>query len=119
MKIAICAEDNTESANASKRYARSEYFAIHDQKTEAFTFVKNEAKNESSGAGNMATKILGDFDVDVLLAPKVGPKAFDMLKAFGIAVYQYDYPAKIENVLKGYLEGRLSEIAGATGKGHA
>lgn len=115
MKIAICAEGNTESAGASKRYARSDYFAVYDQKVSQFTFVENKAKRESSGAGNRATKILGDLGVDVLLAPKVGPKAFDMLKAFGIAAYQYDSHASVKDVLDRYLEGRLSLIS----EGHA
>jgi|GEM_PF-231313 len=118
LKIAICADSNILDGMGSKRYARSDYFAIYDEKTLQFTFIKNEAKKESSGAGNKATKILGDHGVHVLLAPKVGPKAFDMLKAFDIEVYQYETPAKIKDILDGYIKGRFPEITQASAQGH-
>ncbi|MFW5841824.1 MAG: NifB/NifX family molybdenum-iron cluster-binding protein [Bacillota bacterium] len=116
--IAICATDNTKDSLVSPRYARSNYFAIYNTSTSAYTFVENDAKKEASGASNKATKILGTHHVDVLLAPKVGPKAFDILNAFNIKVYQYEGHERIEEALNAYLEGRYHAITDANAKGH-
>lgn len=118
MKIAICAQSDHEEAQASTRYARSDCFAIYDTDTHAYDFLENEAKRESSGAGNKATKILGEKGVQVLLAPKVGPKAFDMLDAFGIEVFHYVSPETVNDALKAYLEGRLSKVTESSKEGH-
>ncbi|MFW6285122.1 MAG: NifB/NifX family molybdenum-iron cluster-binding protein [Bacillota bacterium] len=119
MKIAVCATSDHEEAQASSRYARSDYFAIYDTDTKAYEFLENEAKRESSGAANKATKILGDRGASVLLAPKVGPKAFEMLDAFDIEVYQYDAAMTVNAALESYFEERLLKITAASKEGHA
>ncbi|MFW6298529.1 MAG: NifB/NifX family molybdenum-iron cluster-binding protein [Bacillota bacterium] len=118
MKIAICAESNHEEAQASNRYARSDYFAIYDTDRKTYDFFENEAKRESSGAGNKATKILGDRGTRVLLAPKVGPQAFEMLDAFEIEVYQYDAAMTVNDALEAYFEGRLLKVTESSEEGH-
>lgn len=119
MKIAICADDNHASANVSKRYARSNYFAIYDDHTKELKFVVNNAKEESSGAGNKATKILGELGVGILLAPKTGPKAFDMLEAFDIETYQYAENSSVSETLTRYYEGLFPRITHSEASGHS
>lgn len=120
MKIAICADDKYISSNVSTRYARSNYFAIYDESKETLSFIVNNAKKESSGAGNMATKTLGNLGVDVLLAPNAGPNAFDMLEAFDIKVYQYTQNTSVGETLKNYHDGLLTKIThGDASKPHS
>ena len=116
-KIAICANDQNEESKASSRFARCEYYSIYDHRTLKFSFVSNIAKEEMSGAGNKAAKILSDLGVEIVLVPEIGPKAFDTLKAFDIDVFQYSGELSVRDTLYKYFEDQLKEITAPSKKG--
>lgn len=116
-KIAIASSEKQPNALASNRFARCECFAIYDRHSDSFDCYDNFAKGEASGAGNKAAKILGDLNVDVVLVPEVGPKAFDMLHAFDIDVYKYEKNQTVKDVLKSFLNQELKRVTGPSTKG--
>ncbi len=118
MKIAISSNGNTEQSTVSDRFARAEYFIIYDHDTLKFNAVLNPAKNEGSGAGGKAVKILADLGVDVALVPELGPKALDALRAFEIKSYQYPREKNVREVLYMYFEKKLPDLLISTVKGH-
>lgn len=117
-KIAIAAQSQDFNDTAAKRFARCEWFAIYNHDRLTYTFHKNEAKQEASGAGNKAAKILADLDVASVLVPEIGPKAFDILDAFDITVYRYEKSHTIKDALYAYYEGKLLQITHPTKQGH-
>lgn len=117
MKIAICSTGDTKESVVAKRFARCEFFMIYDHDTLESTFVKNKAKNEASGAGGKVSKNLADLDVEVVLVPQLGPKAYDALKAFEIEAYEYNHNVSAHKALYDYFAKEYSEVTEAKGKG--
>ena len=118
MKIAICADTSDFEGKVADRFARCDYYAIYDHEKLHYEFLENKAKNESSGAGNKAAKILADLDVDCVLVPEIGPKAFDILNAFDIKAYRYQKNKTIRNVLYEYFDKQLALIDTPKPKGN-
>lgn len=118
MKIGICASDHKPESLVSGRFARANYFAVYDSETLRFSFFDNTAKDEGSGAGGKAVKVLGDLDIDIVLVPELGPKAIETLKAFDIKSYQYKQGKTVREALYEYFEKKLPQMldASVTGK---
>jgi len=117
MKIAICSESNSPESIVADRFARAEYYGVYNSDDLLFTFFDNPAKNEGSGAGGKAVKVLGDLNVDIVLVPELGPKAIEALKAFDIKSFQYKQGETVRAALYSYFEKKLPEMLDATVKG--
>lgn len=117
MKIAICASNNNPESLVAGRFARAPFFGIYDSELLEFSFVNNAAKEEGSGAGAVAVKILSDLEVEIVLVPELGPKAIDALKAFEIKSFQYKQGKTVREALYSYFEKQLPEMLDATVKG--
>lgn len=117
MKIAISSKKNTEHSIVSDRFARCEYFIIYNHDTLKFTSVVNTAKNEGSGAGGKAVKVLGNLNIDIVLVPELGPKALEAIQAFDMKSYQYPREKTVREVLYLYYEKKLPELLISTSKG--
>ncbi|KFZ25594.1 MAG: Dinitrogenase iron-molybdenum cofactor [Candidatus Izimaplasma bacterium HR2] len=117
MKIGICASDHTPESLVANRFARAPYFAVYNSETLDFAFFNNTAKDEGSGAGGKAVKVLGDLKVDIVLVPELGPKAIDALNAFEIKSYQYKQGKTVREALYEYFEKKLPEMLDASVKG--
>jgi predicted Fe-Mo cluster-binding NifX family protein len=117
MKIAICASEHTPESLVAGRFARAEYFAVYNSDTLQFSFFENTAKEEGSGAGGKAVKVLGDLNIDIVLVPELGPKALDALKAFEIKSYQYKQGKTVREALYTYFEKKLPELLESSVKG--
>jgi len=117
MKIAICSTGDKKESIVAKRFARCEYFMIYDHETLKSSFVENKARNEASGAGGKASKNLADLEVNVVLVPQLGPKAYDALKAFDIDAYEYNHNVSAHKALYDYFAKEYNEVTDAKGKG--
>jgi predicted Fe-Mo cluster-binding NifX family protein len=109
-RVAIPASSDDLTAAVSDRFARAPYYAIYHHDTLSFTFVTNDAKNEQSGAGTKAARQLGKLDVNAVLVPEIGPKAFETLQAFGIQVYRYTRHYTVRDALYDLYEEKLARI---------
>jgi len=86
MKICITSESDNLDSKVESRFGRSPYFIIYDTNTADFEAIKNPNIEESSGVGIKSGQLIADKKVSVVLTGKVGPKAFDALKAAGIEI---------------------------------
>jgi len=116
MKIAISSSGKDENCLVASRFARAEYFIVYNHEDLSFEVIENSAKNEGSGAGGKAVRLLGDLNIDVVLAPELGPKALEAMSAFGIISYQYPMDKTVRDVLYMYFEKKLPSIIEAKGK---
>ncbi|MBZ4683199.1 MAG: hypothetical protein PWP46_918 [Fusobacteriaceae bacterium] len=121
MKIAVSAKAEGLNAKIDDRFGRAEYYVIFDTETKEVKTVENSAKNESAGAGGKAVKVLGDENVNVILAPEVGPKAITALKAFEIEAYLYAGLGlnTVEEAIDAFNDGKLAKANNATVEEHS
>lgn len=110
MKIAIPSKGQTKTDLVDERFGRASYYVIYDNETNEVSCIDNTAKDEVSGAGGQAVRLLDKQGVKVVLVPEVGPKALDALKAFDIKAYTYQKDNTIEKVLEQYQAGGLAEV---------
>lgn len=115
--VAIPTDTPELDALVGSRFARSQYFAIYNHDSLEFTFVKNDAKEEASGAGTKAAKLLGQMDIDIALVPEIGPKAFETLQAFDIRVFRYTKEYSVRDAIYELFEEKLAAITNHTKDG--
>jgi len=82
MKIAIPVEDKSIQNNVSLSFGRSPYFLIYDSETKESTYLDNSAAANTGGAGIKAAQIIVDSNVNILITPRCGQNASDVLKSF-------------------------------------
>ncbi len=116
LKIVIPAVEENVNSKVDGRFARCNVYALYEDGE--ITFRNNEAKDEMSGAGVKAAKILSGMGANIALVPEVGPKAYDALEAFGIQMYRYDSNEyALRDAVDALLKGELQEVKGFTHKG--
>lgn len=119
MKIAVCSKGNDLKALSDERFGRCETFVVFDSETKESFAIDNEAKNEGAGAGGKAVKILFNKGIDVLIAPELGPKAVDAIKAFEIEAYRTISNLTVEEQIKKFQEGKLEKFETSSVDSHS
>ena len=119
MKIAVCSKGNDLNSLCDERFGRCETFVIFDTETKESFAIDNEAKNEGAGAGGKAVKILSNNKVDVVIAPELGPKASDAIKAFEIEAYRTIANLTVEEQIKNFQEGKLEKFETSSVEEHS
>lgn len=119
MKIAVCSKGNDLNSLCDERFGRCETFVVFDTETKESFAIDNEAKNEGAGAGGKAVKILADNKVDVVLAPELGPKANEAIKAFEIEAYRTIANLTGEEQIKNFQEGKLEKFETSSVEEHS
>jgi predicted Fe-Mo cluster-binding NifX family protein len=117
MRIGISSDSMGLDAKVSERFGRTDYFVIVEDGKLVKT-IENKAKNEASGAGNMAVRLLSEENVEIALVPELGPKAMTALKAFDIKAYSYNIPSTVQEAVDSFKEGNLKELKENTHEGH-
>ncbi len=114
MKIAVCAKNEGLKSEVDNRFGRAENYVIYDTEEGNAVTIENSAKNEPSGAGGSATRLLSENKVEVVLAPELGPKAVDAIRAFGIEAYRFNDVKTVEDAINKYKDGSLEKFITST-----
>lgn len=110
-KIAVTAESPDLDARVDPRFGRAAGFVVVDPDTMAFDYVENGAAQVMArGAGIQAAEIVADTGARVLLTGFVGPKAFQALRAAGIAIGQNLENQTVREAVQSFRDGKV-EIA--------
>lgn len=110
MKICIPVNDHNENCSVSDVFGRCEFFAFYNSDTKEFEYVKNEAKDAPGGAGIKAANIVVSNKADVIIAPRIGEKAMNVLNIAKIETFENKGNDVKENI-ESYLNHTLSELA--------
>ncbi|WP_319371641.1 NifB/NifX family molybdenum-iron cluster-binding protein [uncultured Ilyobacter sp.] len=110
MKIAISSKDKGIQSQISDRFGRADYFVIVDTGTNEVITIENTAKEEPTGAGGMAVRLIAKENVEVVIAPEIGPKAATAIKAFNIKAYKKGEFTTVEEAVNAYSGGKLEEF---------
>lgn len=109
MKIAIASKGKELSSQVDERFGRAEFFIITDKKGETIEeVIKNDSKNNSTGAGTSAASLIAEKQVSLLLAGNLGPKAQAVIDAAGIKFINFE--GKVSDALISVREKELDPL---------
>ena len=120
MKIAITTSGNDLNAPLDNRFGRAAGFFIYDidSESESFEVVDNEQNlNAAQGAGIQAAQTVARTGAKCLITGHCGPKAFRVLTAAGIKVFNTN-AATVGEAIEQYRNGQLVEASAADVEGH-
>ncbi len=109
MKIAIPVDENNAKTGVCISFGRAPFFLIYDTQTKEPTFIENTAAQASGGAGIKAAQMIVNSKAEVLLTPRCGENAADVIKAGGIKMFKTAGGSAMDNV-NAYVDGKLSPL---------
>lgn len=118
VKIAIPSTGKTMESQISQIFGRCPFYILvevteneetGEKEVEEVKAIENPATGQRGGAGVAASQALGNEDVDIVLAFRVGPRAFDVLDRIGIKIYQAIDGTAQDNIAA-FISQNLEEI---------
>ncbi|HWP95689.1 MAG TPA: DUF134 domain-containing protein [Syntrophomonadaceae bacterium] len=106
-KIAICSTGDQPSSILDGRFGRCSYFLIWDPQTGKYESLANKGSQMNQGAGTGVAQDLLNKGVKTIIASRIGPKAFAVLKRAGAAIYTCGEDLDAANALKIFQDGGL------------
>ncbi|NLZ93008.1 MAG: dinitrogenase iron-molybdenum cofactor biosynthesis protein [Firmicutes bacterium] len=106
MKIAIPVDEKSLQSNVSVSFGRTPYFLIYDPKTKKSVFLDNSAASSTGGAGVKAAQKVVDSKANILLTPRLGENAADVLKAAEFKIYKTTTASAKDNI-DAFIAGKL------------
>lgn len=98
MKIAIPTDNNNMNSNICISFGRAPYFLFYDTDNEKSKFVENTAAESAGGAGIKAAQIIADNNAEVLITPRCGENAADVLKQSKIKMFKSEGNNILDNI---------------------
>jgi predicted Fe-Mo cluster-binding NifX family protein len=118
VKIAFSTSGDTLKAPLDSRFGRAPKFLIYDTDQKTTQVIDNlQNLNAAQGAGIQSAETIARAGVSALVTGHCGPKAFRVLKAAGIRIYNTDVQT-IEGALAQYQSGNLVEAQSSDVDGH-
>lgn len=106
MKIAIPVDEKNRETNISQSFGRAPYFMIYETNSKERVYLENEAAASPGGAGIKAAQIIVDSGAKVLLTPRCGGNAEEVLRNAEILLYQTQ-AGTAQTAIDAYLKNRL------------
>lgn len=110
MKIAIPVNENNETTNVCISFGRTPFFLIFNSDTNETVYLENVAASSQGGAGIKAAQAIVDNGVEVLITPRCGENAAQVLYAANVNIYKTINDSVLENI-KAYSEGKLPVLS--------
>ncbi len=107
MKIVIPVNDNSTKTTVCMSFGRTPYFLIYDTDTKESTFLDNNAISSQGGAGIKAAQSIIDSGAEVLITPRCGENAAEVINAGCIKIYK-TINSSIEDNISAFNKGELS-----------
>lgn len=107
MKIVIPVDEKNIETNVCESFGRTPYYLIYDTEAGESEFIDNSAATSAGGAGIKAAQTIVDTEAEVLLTPRCGENAADVLKTAGVKIYQTVSGSAKENI-DAFIAGELS-----------
>lgn len=109
MQIAITSLGESLASPVDERFGRARFFIVFNSETEEWSVEDNRHNLQSSqGAGVRAAERLIERGVHTVITGHCGPKAFALLAAAGINVYQ-EARGSVQDAVKAFAGGSLEK----------
>ncbi len=109
MKIVIPTRENNDKSLVSDQLGRTNYFYVYDSENHTGVFYENTYLKENHGAGVKTAEFILKEKADVLITPRIGEKALDILLETKVKMYKSTGKVVKENI-KDLLSGVLEEL---------
>lgn len=117
MKIGIPSNGNDLSQPFASVFGRCSHFVVVDSDSQKIiTIFPNKAQNAAGGAGIQAAQSLVNQQVEIVIAPRMGPNAWNVLQSAGVKIFSGINGTLQQNV-DAFLAGELDEMTMAAGFG--
>ena len=110
MKIAISACGDSLSAKTHALFGRCDYFIIADTETGENAALKNKSAEASTGAGPACAQELFNAGVTTVVSGKIGPNAYEALKAAGVGIFLAPPGITVQESLDRFKAGSLPKM---------
>lgn len=118
MKVAFTTSGDSLDAGFDARFGRAPKFLVYDIDKKTFEIADNgESVEAAQGAGIKAADRVARMKVDCLVTANCGPKAFEVLNAAGIKVYNAT-ASTVADALEQFTANRLKEMNTANRESH-
>ncbi len=117
MKVMVSAREATLDSPVGDVFGRTPYFILVDTEDFSFEVVENPAGNQTGGAGVQAAQLVLAHEPDILLAPKLGPKAFEVLEAASLPCYSSG-KGTVKDAVRDFEKGKLQPLSSSGSPGH-
>lgn len=118
MKIAFSVSGDELDSILDSRFGRAQKFLVYDLDNDTFQVVDNRLNlNAAQGAGIQSAEAVVRLGVKAVVTGHCGPKAFRVLSAAGVKVYNAD-EVKVSEALSQYRDRTLKEAVAADVEGH-
>lgn len=84
--LPVTSKENTSSLYHS--FGRAPYFMLFDTDTKEAKYIDNAAMSQHGGAGISAAQMIVDQGSNVVVVPRCGQNAMDVLKGANIEIYE-------------------------------
>ena len=84
---------------------------VYDTEKNEYEYIDNAANSQTGGAGITAGQMIIDAGCEVVLTPRLGENAADVLHAGNVRIYKTDRTKSASDNVKAYLDGQLSELS--------
>lgn len=118
MKIAFTTSGDSPTAPLDSRFGRAPKFLVYDLDDNSYVVIDNAQNlNAPQGAGVQSAEAIARSGAKALVTGHCGPKAFRVLDAAGIKVYNTDAQT-IDEALALYRDGKLPAATSADVESH-
>jgi len=118
MRIVVSAQGENLETPASPVFGRCPSYIFVDTETMQFEAVPNPAMNQGGGAGIQAAQFVVEHGAQAVLTGNLGPNAFDVLKAAGVAGYLVR-EGTVRQAVEALKADQLQPMGGANVAAHA
>ncbi len=109
LKIAVPSDDKNMDSAVCLSFGRAPYFVFYDTDTKKVEYVENDAAAKRGGAGIRAAQMVADSGADVIITPRCGENAEEVLRESNVAVYK-SITASVKENIDALAQGRLEPL---------
>jgi predicted Fe-Mo cluster-binding NifX family protein len=118
VKVVFTTSGDNLDAPLDSRFGRAPKFLVYDLDSESFEVIDNQQNlNAAQGAGIQSAETVARSGAKSLVTGHCGPKAFRVLSAAGIKIFNTD-ATTVAAALEQYLASQLTEAKAADVQGH-
>ena len=110
--IIICSSGEKETSLVDDRFGRCAFFVVFNPEVKTYTAIPNTGSDAARGAGTGSAQKLIQAGAGIVIANRIGPKAFSALQSAGIKVFSGASGLTIHEALQQYEAGKLQELHG-------
>jgi predicted Fe-Mo cluster-binding NifX family protein len=109
MKLAMPVSKKELSSDVCQSFGRTPYFLVYDTEMQSSRFIDNGAAASQGGAGIKAAQSIADSGADVLLTPRCGENAAEVIRAADIKIYKTVSGSALDNI-NAFIDGKLTAL---------